>query len=85
MNQPSDINDRGENGSLQRLIYLSARTSTSDEWSQLNHMAHVMLDKLVNDCPDTQLSLLVNALCVATSKVRDFQNAVGRLIDDVGV
>jgi len=65
----ADINDMGEAGTLQRLVYMAARVGYGYTWEQVNELAQELLGNAQRTCPDTQGSLLLNALCCATEQL----------------
>ena len=66
-NRKADINDPGKPGTMQRLIYSSARVGHGFTWKQINALAQSLLS-MPRDNQDTEYSLLLNALCCATEK-----------------
>jgi hypothetical protein len=68
----ADINEIGPDESLQRLIYSAARVGYGYTWAQVNGLAQRLLEQTA---PDTQLSLLLNALCCATEAATEAESS----------
>ncbi len=77
---PADINKRGEPVTLQRLIYMTARCNTADEWRAVNQLAHSLLEEVISaGHPDTELSLLLNATATLSHEVVRLRTGVEQL------
>lgn len=63
------INEPGDPHTIQRFVYDAARVKTEDDWRRLNNDAHGLLERMQDD---TGISLLINAICVATHEVRRY-------------
>ena len=79
----ASINDPGKPGTIQRLIYDIPRARTSDDWRLVHKLAGEVLEQESNLCGDTTLTLLLNALCTATQKVRDMQNGIEHMLKEI--
>lgn len=75
----SNLNDPGED-LWQRLVYRAARCKTHDDWARSHRLASELLERYDSTCgSETLLGNLLNALCEATHKVRQYQHAVDRM------
>lgn len=74
-----NINYNGEPNTIQRLVYQAARTSTPTEWRELNNLAHNVLESNQND---SEISLLVNTICIATHKVVSVLSRASEILND---
>jgi hypothetical protein len=79
---PSDINNPGEPGSLQRICFQAARISTLEEWVDLNNAIHAYHEWLGSEgLYDTRISLLLNALGVAVEEVVELRKLGTKIVN----
>ena len=75
-NQNNDINNPGEPGSVQRLIYESARCMTPSDYERFARLAdHVLGNLWKRGEYDTTISLLVNGLAAMAEQTVRLQKA----------
>jgi len=73
------INDPGQPGTIQRLVYDAARVESPAQWRRLNSLAHTVLETIMSTSDDLDNDpqfLLVNSLCIATQRVVSMQRHI---------
>ena len=80
------INDPGEKGSLQRLVYNGLRARRPQHWYDLSEQAQTLLEKLADNDPDsdTQYTLLLNAYAAALEKIDSLMTTLASVSELAG-
>lgn len=76
---PHSINDRGEPGTLERLLWLIVRAKSHNDWKVVNDLAHSLLGIAEHD---TGASIIVNAFAALTHEVVYCKGSIARLARD---
>lgn len=79
----TNVNDRGQPGTLQRLQYRAVRATTHDEWRVVHALASELLEQeMGKPDPDNNRYLhLLNLICTITHEVRRLQNGLDRIVN----
>ena len=91
MDELKTLNDAGEPGTLQRLVYRLARAQTHEEWRAAHALASELLEiEMVkaqreigsgHEWESSPYLIMLNAICCATHEVRRLQNGLDRLFN----